>query len=136
MQHGFTAFLVAAVTGLAGSGAAIAADAAMPADHPAMPADHPKLTPGTASEAKPAPRAALVDINSASADELKRLPGIGDAEASKIIKGRPYRSKANLVTHKIIPVEVYGKLERRIYAKPDKAAVQAAASKAKPREKK
>jgi competence protein ComEA len=52
-------------------------------------------------------RIKLVDINSATKDELKKLPGIGDAEADKIIAGRPFGSKAWLVTKKIISMETY-----------------------------
>lgn len=49
----------------------------------------------------------LVDINSATKDELKKLPGIGDAEADRIIAGRPFGSKAWLATNKIIPMATY-----------------------------
>ena len=62
----------------------------------------------------------LVDINSASKAELKKLPGISDAEADKIIAGRPYLTKAHLVTHKIIPVGVYENLKKLIIAKQKK----------------
>jgi len=59
----------------------------------------------------------LVDINSAGKDALKKLPGIGDAEAAKIIAGRPYLSKADLVTSNIIPQGVYLTLKDKIIAK-------------------
>lgn len=49
----------------------------------------------------------LVDINTATKRELKKLPGISDAEADKIIAGRPFGSKAWLVTKNIIPMETY-----------------------------
>ena len=52
-------------------------------------------------------RIKLVDINSAKKEELKKLPGISDAEADKIIAGRPFGSKAWLVTKNIIPMETY-----------------------------
>ncbi len=58
-----------------------------------------------------------VDINSASKAELKTLPGIDDALAGKIIAGRPYLSKALLVTRNIIPVQTYEKIRRQIIAK-------------------
>jgi competence protein ComEA len=59
----------------------------------------------------------VVDINSASKAELKTLPGIDDALATKIIAGRPYLSKAFLLTHHVIPVRVYEKIRRQIIAK-------------------
>ena len=58
-----------------------------------------------------------VDINSAGKEELKKLPGIGDAEADKIIAGRPYLSKANLVTHKVLPEGGYEPIKRLIIAR-------------------
>ncbi len=66
----------------------------------------------------------LVDINSASKAELKRLPGIDDAKADKIIAGRPYLSKAHLVTHHIIPHGEYEIFKKQIIARqtPDPAA--------------
>lgn len=65
---------------------------------------------------KTAARPALIDINSASRAQLKTLPGIGDAEAERIIAGRPYLTKAGLVTDKIIPAGVYQAIRHRIIA--------------------
>jgi DNA uptake protein ComE-like DNA-binding protein len=73
----------------------------------------------------------LVDINSATKEELKSLPGIGDTEADKILAARPFGSKSWLVSDKIISVEAYQALKRLIVCKLTKKDVEKITEKTK-----
>ncbi len=77
----------------------------------------PKKGGPAAQQAASQQKADLIDINTATVEQLKTIPGIGDAYAAKIVAGRPYKAKNELVQRKILPQNVYDKVKDRIIAK-------------------
>src|ERR1700704_1154478 len=73
--------------------------------------------PAAESKMAPAPKAELLDINSATADQLDALPGIGKTYSAKIIAGRPYKGKDELVQKNIVPQATYDKIKDKVIAK-------------------
>ncbi|CAN7749391.1 helix-hairpin-helix domain-containing protein [Bradyrhizobium sp. LjRoot220] len=69
------------------------------------------------SKMAPAPKAELLDINSATAEQLEALAGIGKAYSAKIIAGRPYKGKDDLVHKNIVPQATYDKIKDHVIAK-------------------
>ena len=78
--------------------------------------DSPEAKGGAAK-----PMKKQLDINSASEDDLKQLPGIGDALSKKIVENRPYKRKDELVSKKVIPRATYEKIKDQVIAKQDTA---------------
>jgi len=72
--------------------------------------------PAAKTDTKPEAKKALIDINSASVDELRTLDGIGEAHSKRIVDGRPYARKDQLVSRKIVPQATYDKIKAQIIA--------------------
>src|SRR6266851_2070430 len=100
------------------------AQTSSPPKSPSPPAATPPSPPAAAAPSatgKPTGKSEqpgeLVDINSATAEELDKLPGIGPARAQAIIANRPYNGKDDLTQRKIIPPNIYGQSKDKIVAR-------------------
>jgi DNA uptake protein ComE-like DNA-binding protein len=114
MQQGTSMNLVAVIA----LALALAATVALAGEgKPQAPTSQAKAADKTAKAAKPKAER-MVDINRATKAELAKLPDMDEKLAEKIIAGRPYRTKAELVTRNVIPGGTYESLKRRIIAKP------------------
>jgi competence protein ComEA len=87
---------------------------------PAMPAA-PKASDPASHSTAAVPRAGLIDLNTATATELKGLPGLTDTDSAKIIQGRPYADKNQLVSRHVVSEATYDKIKDHIVAKQPKS---------------
>ena len=90
--------------------------AAEPAAMAPSPATSTPTHPASAAQGTVAGKTATVDINSATATDLKALPGMTDAGAAKIVQGRPYKDPADLVSKKVLSEAEYAKIKDRVTA--------------------
>ena len=91
----------------------------------------PKTTAPPQERAGSPEQGGLVDINSASAEELDKLPGVGPARAKAIISHRPYNGKDDLAQRKVIPQNVYDQIKDKIIARQGTARAPSTTAKTK-----
>ena len=81
----------------------------------------PKASTSDARSTAAAPKMDTVDINSATAAELKMLPGVSESDATKIIQGRPYSDKSQLVSKKVVSEPTYEKIKDHVVTRQTKS---------------
>ncbi len=118
MRHFNFASLTAAVLtlGLLASAPSMAQTPAPATSGKMAPAPAAKMAPAESKMAPAAKADAKIDINTASKDELMAFKGIGDKYSDKIIAGRPYAKKDQLVSKNILPEATYKKISDQIIA--------------------
>jgi competence protein ComEA len=79
--------------------------------------DTKKETAPAKPDQKDTKKEALIDLNSCTREQLVALEGIGETYADKIIAGRPYKTKTELISKRILPKDVYGKISAKVIAK-------------------
>jgi competence protein ComEA len=84
---------------------------------PKRTASDPATTQKPATQKPAAAKTELVDLNTATREQLEALPAIGTVYAQKIIDGRPYKAKNELISKKIVPQSTYDKVKDKIIAK-------------------
>ena len=118
----FTTVLALAAFAMAVSVAAFAqgsSDTKSSSSQSAMQSQSTQTAPSTegTTQAKKATKEPPIDLNSATKDDLMKLPGVGDATADKIIAARPFKTKAELLTKKIVTRAEYAKIRTHVIAK-------------------
>jgi competence protein ComEA len=88
---------------------------------PSTPSPSSTMAPASPKSTAAVPRAELVDINSATAAELKALPGLSDSDAAKIVHGRPYMDKSQLISKKVVSEATYDKIKDHVVTKQPKS---------------
>jgi DNA uptake protein ComE-like DNA-binding protein len=120
----FIAILVALLFALGSVSVPMANAGGTATKAPAAKGDSPEAKGGAGK-----PMKKQLDINSASEDDLKQLPGIGDALSKKIVENRPYKRKDELVSKKVLPRATYEKIKDQVIAKQDTATSSSAPKK-------